>query len=81
MGQGGHGRVLTGRDAPVRSSTSLDEVQVPVPDDGHVVVNVRQRRPEVVARLLGLGVSSATLLTLLPEWRELINQVSERHSA
>ena len=81
MGQGGHGRILTDRDTALRSSSSPDEVQVPIPDDGHMVVNVRRRRPEVVARLLGLGVSTSTLITLLPEWRELIVQVAERDAS
>lgn len=52
------------------------EVHVPTPDDGEVIVDVRQRRPEVVARLLDLGVSARTLTILLPGWTSLIEEVA-----
>jgi len=54
------------------------EVHVPTPDDGDVIVDVCQRRPDVVARLLAMGVSEETLMTLLPDWESLIREIAAR---
>jgi hypothetical protein len=40
------------------------------------VIDPRLRRVETVRRLLELGVSSRTLMAILPEWSELIAGVS-----
>lgn len=42
--------------------------------------DVAARRPEVVGRLLGLGVSAYTLATLLPDWGEMIAAVQPLHT-
>lgn len=83
MDQGGRGRTLTGEGmvAETRSVLSEDrlEVDVPTPDNGHITVQVRERRADVVARLLAMGVSARTLTTLLPEWADLIDAVAAEH--
>jgi hypothetical protein len=40
------------------------------------VIDPRLHRVETVRRLLELGVSSRTLMAVLPEWSELIASVS-----
>lgn len=40
------------------------------------VIDPRLRRADTVRRLLELGVSSRTLMAILPEWSELIAAVS-----
>jgi hypothetical protein len=78
--QGGRGRSLAGGraggQATGTSTTAHFEVPIPIPDDGHVLVDLRERRADVVGRLLGLGVTPRTLTTLLPEWEELILTVA-----
>ena len=39
---------------------------------------VQMHRQRVIARLLGSGLSRASLMTVLPEWAELIEHVDER---
>ncbi len=72
---------IDGVPAEVVLTAERCEVHVPIPDDGHVVVDARERRPEVVARLLALGVSTETLITLLPDWEPLILQVATTHDS
>ncbi len=50
-----------------------DQVAIPMPDGGEVLVDPRQRRSRVVRRLLRRGVTAATLRLLLPEWIDLID--------
>lgn len=69
-----------GTPAQVVLTAQRCEVHVPTPDDGHVVIDARERRPEVVARLLALGVSAETLITLLPDWETLIREVADHHT-
>lgn len=56
------------------------EIKVSTPDDGSISVHIRERRSEVVARLLAMGISTRTLTTLLPEWTELIGSVAKEHA-
>jgi hypothetical protein len=51
-----------------------DQVAIPMPDGGEVLVDPRQRRARVVRRLLRRGVTSATLRLLLPDWIDLIDR-------
>jgi len=51
-----------------------DQVSIPMPDGGEVLVDPRQRRARVVRRLLRRGVTAGTLRLLLPDWRHLIDQ-------
>jgi hypothetical protein len=39
---------------------------------------VQMHRQRVIARLLGSGISTRTLTTMLPEWAALIEHVDER---
>lgn len=64
---------------PVLADDHL-EIELSTPDDGHISVRIRERRSEVVARLLALGISTRTLMTLLPEWTELIGSVANEHA-
>ncbi len=50
-----------------------DQVAIPMPDGGEVLVDPGQRRSRVVRRLLRRGVTAATLRLLLPEWIDLID--------
>ena len=52
-----------------------DQVAVPTPDGGTVLVDRHQHRDHVVRRLLCCGVSAATLQHMLPEWSPLILRV------
>lgn len=61
---------------PVTIDVRTPDVCVPIPQGGFVSVDLRHRREDVVRRLLGLGVSSCTLMTLLPEWEGLIVYVA-----
>jgi len=83
--QRGRGHSLNGQGAAGREQVVRDaapyEVQVPIPDDGHVTVDIRERRADVVARLLAMEVSPRTLITLLPEWERLILTVAAQHTA
>lgn len=79
MDRGGRGQGLASETLSVPATAvaaDRHEVRVPIPDDGHLIVDVRERRADVVARLLDLGVSVRCLTTLLPEWTELINAVA-----
>ncbi len=51
-----------------------DQVAIPMPDGGEVLVDPRQRRVRVVRRLLRRGVTAATLRLLLPDWTDLIDR-------
>ena len=51
-----------------------DQVAIPMPDGGEVLVDPRQRRVRVVRRLLRRGVTAATLRLLLPDWSDLIDR-------
>lgn len=51
-----------------------DQVAIPMPDGGEVLVDPRQRRARVVRRLLRRGVTPRTLRFLLPEWIDLIDR-------
>jgi len=51
-----------------------DQVAIPMPDGGEVLVDPRQRRARVVRRLLRRGVTAATLRLLLPDWTDLIDR-------
>lgn len=51
-----------------------DQVAIPMPDGGEVLVDPRQRRTRVVRRLLRRGVTAATLRLLLPDWAEMIDR-------
>lgn len=53
---------------------SGDQVAIPMPDGGEVLVGPRQRRARVVRRLLRRGVSATTLRLLLPDWSDLIDR-------
>ena len=85
MDQRGRGHSLNGQGAAGQAQVVRDaasyEVQVPIPDDGHVTVDIRERRADVVARLLAMQVSPRTLITLLPEWEQLILAVAAGHTA
>lgn len=82
MDQGGRGRSLTetgaGDLAHGVSTAARRDAPVPVVDDGPVLVDIRARRADVVARLLDMGVTPRTLTTLLPEWEDLIATVVAR---
>jgi hypothetical protein len=41
-------------------------------------VEPRQHREDVIARLLDLGISPATLRTILPDFRSLVDRVASR---
>lgn len=56
------------------------EIEFSTPDDGQISVRIRERRSEVVARLLAMGISTRTLMTLLPEWTDLIGSVAKEHA-
>lgn len=56
------------------------EVRVPTPGAVDIVVNVRARRADVVNRLLEMGASRCTLITLLPDWSDLIILVASEHA-
>ena len=51
-----------------------DQVAIPMPDGGEVLVDPRHRRARVVRRLLRHGVTAATLRLLLPDWSDLIDR-------
>ena len=51
-----------------------DQVAIPMPDGGEVLVDPRQRRTRVVRRLLRRGVTATTLRLLLPDWTDLIDR-------
>jgi hypothetical protein len=55
-------------------------VRVPTPGSGDIVVDVRARRADVVNRLLEMGVSRCTLITLLPDWSDLIILAASEHA-
>lgn len=55
-----------------------DQISVPTPDGGAVLVDLRQHRPQVVRRLLTCGVSADTLVQLLPEWSALIVSIAHQ---
>ena len=57
------------------------QVAVPTPDGGTILVDPLRHRAHVVRRLLCCGVSAATLLHLLPEWRTLIGEVDRELTA
>jgi hypothetical protein len=82
--QSGRGRSLSGAGAAGRAPGMVTaahfEVSVPTPDDGHVLVDLRERRADVVGRLLDLGVTPRTLMTLLPEWEAMIARVAAQRS-
>ena len=52
------------------------EVRVPIPSGTEVIVDPRERRDDVVRRLLDLGVAPETLMTVLPDWHALIRRVA-----
>lgn len=65
------------RARPGTADASPDVV-TDIADD--VVVDIRQRRADVVRRLLCSGVSHRTLTALLPEWSDLIVGLSHEQS-
>ena len=52
-----------------------EQVAVPTPDGGTVLVDPHQHRAQVVRRLLCCRVSATTLTHMLPEWSQLIGEV------
>lgn len=62
---------VVGNDG-VSGPTPDGGVSVRTPDGGEVLVDPRSHRADVVRRLLCLGVSARTLITLLPDWAPLI---------
>ena len=64
---------------PVFSENRL-EIEFSTPDDSSITVSIRERRSEVVARLLAMGISTRTLMTLLPEWTDLIGSIAKEHA-
>jgi hypothetical protein len=77
---GGHGPGDASGQSEVVLTADRHELHLPTGANGDVIVDVRQHRADVVARLLAVGVSPHTLTTLLPEWAELIAAVAAEHA-
>lgn len=74
MGPSGQDPAGNGRNLTI--DLQALEVHIPVPGGETVRVDPRVHREDVVRRLLLLGVSDRTLVTLLPDWVALIDRVA-----
>lgn len=81
MVQGGHGRLSVEDDVPIQMMTEYVSPSPSSDPCDHLKHAMQRRRPQVIARLLGRGISTATLFTLLPEWRELIDHADQERSS
>ncbi|MFP4312089.1 MAG: hypothetical protein ACLFS9_08960 [Nitriliruptoraceae bacterium] len=54
---------------------------VTAPEDRTLLLAPRHHRTEVVRRLLGAGISPATLCAIVPEWTDLITGLEQEHEA